>query len=704
MGRQVLSHDLLSQDMEIGENMKSKLMIWMMVMIMIVTPALAATSISDFTGWSCDGCTANATGIYLTGTSANFTSTLYDVDDFTSLNSMSWTATPSALLQYRDFDTEVVVDTGDANLLAYWTLDGDYQTSDGGLDLTGNGYAGDNFTTGAFNGEQAALFNGSQDIQSAHSNDYRIGDDGSIVAFIKVPSDEICSSGRCEIVNTRYDSQETGYSFEYRPDNDALRFRFGVAGDASQYVDSDSFTTNYELEDNTWHMVGVTFDSINDEIKFYVDGQLVGTSTGSYDTIGDQTAKMVIGAYQSEAAYFFDGAINHVAIYDDVLTEAEMTNQYYRSFIGNGIPIIYFHDVQEVVTSYLHTSYDDFKEIIDFLYDSSYTSVTMAEIKMWQDEGFTLPPRPVNIQFDDGYEGVYDLAFPYMESKGFRGTIGLRTDAVGDSGRMTYAQASTLREEYNWEIGSHSHNHLDLWTISETQQRSDFSVSKDLITENMGFVPDVFLTPFCHMNETVAAVCDDYYSICTGECNGVTGGFPLTTLEDDLTWEDHRLVINNDTSSLALAKRSINGYNHYNYWDDTSHTPKSIGSLSAAPEYFQLRGQLTGVAGQALTSIEFSAVEDTYVPYDFPASNSTTTTASLETSAERIATYIFLMLFGFLTLALAVIAFHYDRAALFIVSGVMSIGFGAMLWASSVLFGLCFILLGVYLIARVAIS
>ena len=52
---------------------------------------------------------------------------------------------------------------------------------------------------------------------------------------------------------------------------------------------TDIGATSYsgDLRDDAWHQVCVTFDSSN--VKFYIDGTLVHTSTGSYGSIGDHT-------------------------------------------------------------------------------------------------------------------------------------------------------------------------------------------------------------------------------------------------------------------------------------------------------------------------------------------------------------------------------------------------------------------------------
>jgi hypothetical protein len=51
---------------------------------------------------------------------------------------------------------------------------------------------------------------------------------------------------------------------------------------------ADSYASSYsgDLRDNQWHQVCVTFS--NTAVKYYVDGELIHTSSGSFAPIGNQ--------------------------------------------------------------------------------------------------------------------------------------------------------------------------------------------------------------------------------------------------------------------------------------------------------------------------------------------------------------------------------------------------------------------------------
>lgn len=69
------------------------------------------------------------------------------------------------------------------------------------------------------------------------------------------------------------------------------------------------------------------------------------------------------------------------------------------------------------------------------------------------------------LSFDDGSVTNYTEAYPYLASKGFKGSLFVPMNNIDGSGYITTAQAT---EMYNagWDIGSHSYTHVNLTSLS----------------------------------------------------------------------------------------------------------------------------------------------------------------------------------------------------------------------------------------------
>ena len=164
-------------------------------------------------------------------------------------------------------------------------------------DLSGNGY--DAIRTGSrvsYNStENAWEFTGTTDTTA--DGIYITGLNYVTGSSDAIPNLTIESWIKCNSGTTSHTSdQRIILSF----DRSAV-FRFSIGTDASAssasgkpYFGFDTGTvydigaTSYsgDLRDDAWHQVCVTFDSSN--VRFYVDGTLVHTSTGSYGSISSQ--------------------------------------------------------------------------------------------------------------------------------------------------------------------------------------------------------------------------------------------------------------------------------------------------------------------------------------------------------------------------------------------------------------------------------
>ncbi len=225
------------------------------------------------------------------------------------------------------------------------------------------------------------------------------------------------------------------------------------------------------------------------------------------------------------------------------------------------VPIIYFHDIQDNVTSYIHASKIDFKDVMEFLNQNNYTSITLEEYYSWTKGEFKLPEKPVVIVFDDAFKGVYTNAYPIMKYFGYNGVLALLTDNVGEKIRMSYNESMLLYYQ-GWEIASHSKSHKNLLNSSEENRMEEFSQSKYIIYNNTGIMPTTFITPFNFQNSTTGIECLREYNICTGW--GHSEKWDARLAPHPVTLYDlPRLIINNNTNISAM-KKVIWDYGRFN--------------------------------------------------------------------------------------------------------------------------------------------
>jgi peptidoglycan/xylan/chitin deacetylase (PgdA/CDA1 family) len=110
----------------------------------------------------------------------------------------------------------------------------------------------------------------------------------------------------------------------------------------------------------------------------------------------------------------------------------------------------------------------------------------------------------VSINFDDGYQSMYDYGLPILDAAGLKSTQYIITQHVGlDS----YVTLDEVLQMYNngHEIGVHTRTHPNLTTLTQAQMTDEIAGAKqDMIS--WGITPTTLAYPYGGYNSTVEAV------------------------------------------------------------------------------------------------------------------------------------------------------------------------------------------------------
>lgn len=167
-------------------------------------------------------------------------------------------------------------------------------------------------------------------------------------------------------------------------------------------------------------------------------------------------------------------------------------------YTGTSIPILMYHEIGTGPNS-LYVSAENFRAQMNYLYNSGYHTVTMANAQeMLVNE--KIPAKTVVLTFDDGYRSIYTRAWPIMQEFGFTGTVFVCTDFSCRANYLTWEEIITLQTA-GIEIGSHTKNHIDLKTASTERQTQEIFGSKKALEEKLGVPVKSFCYPTGTYNE-----------------------------------------------------------------------------------------------------------------------------------------------------------------------------------------------------------
>lgn len=156
------------------------------------------------------------------------------------------------------------------------------------------------------------------------------------------------------------------------------------------------------------------------------------------------------------------------------------------------VPILMYHYISEpppgadAVRRDLSVSPVQFEEHLFHLQQAGYTSITLLDLVLHLANGRPLPPKPVILTFDDGYDDNYVYAFPLLRQYGFRGTFFVITGYLdeGRAGYLTWQQAAEMQAA-GMEIEAHSVSHPDLRGLSAEGLRAQVVGASQAISSHL---------------------------------------------------------------------------------------------------------------------------------------------------------------------------------------------------------------------------
>ena len=118
------------------------------------------------------------------------------------------------------------------------------------------------------------------------------------------------------------------------------------------------------------------------------------------------------------------------------------------------------------------------------------------------------------LNFDDGYRGVYQNAFPMMRQRDLPGVLFVSTGFVNREKNLTRKQLVELKEA-GWEIGSHTVHHYNLEELTPEYLQREIVESKQFLLKAGLIGPGYasFASPLTAWNEEVEKVVEKHYHV-----------------------------------------------------------------------------------------------------------------------------------------------------------------------------------------------
>ena len=167
------------------------------------------------------------------------------------------------------------------------------------------------------------------------------------------------------------------------------------------------------------------------------------------------------------------------------------------------LPILVYHEIKDEQPegSYTIVSEKKFRKDMQWLKSHGFETIFLKEAADYVENGIALPPKPVAVTFDDGYESTYERAYPILKDMNRKATVVLIGDMVGAECRadgsplicpyMTWDQAKEMYESGVFDIQSHTYG---MHKNNETSRKGLLPLEKESDDAYRQAVTDDYMT------------------------------------------------------------------------------------------------------------------------------------------------------------------------------------------------------------------
>ncbi|MFT5466368.1 MAG: peptidoglycan/xylan/chitin deacetylase (PgdA/CDA1 family) [Verrucomicrobiales bacterium] len=245
------------------------------------------------------------------------------------------------------------------------------------------------------------------------------------------------------------------------------------------------------------------------------------------------------------------------------------------------VSILGYHDFTETSSpTDMRIRVEKFRQQMQALKDNEIPVITMRDYLDWKKGEKMIPEKCVVITMDDGWVGVYNLAFPVLKEFGYPFSIYLYKEYVNRGGRsMTYEQIREMMAN-GCEVGSHSVSHDFMARTKgrsaeqhEAWLREELGESLRFLREHFGEdVLPVFVYPYGNYNDQVLELAEEY---------GYELGLTVAPKKADHTLDDlkvGRYIIHGDNNiNITVAMK-------YRGQESLNTMPASVTGTSGSGE------------------------------------------------------------------------------------------------------------------------
>jgi peptidoglycan/xylan/chitin deacetylase (PgdA/CDA1 family) len=183
------------------------------------------------------------------------------------------------------------------------------------------------------------------------------------------------------------------------------------------------------------------------------------------------------------------------------------------------LPILTFHAIEEQ-SSVISFPPELFRRGMGKLHENGYRTISLLEAVDRLNSKKLFPERSFVITFDDGYQSLYQEAFPVLKRYGFSATVFLtvgaqetmdtRLPSLEGRSMLTWQEIREMQRG-RIEIGAHTCTHPDMTRLPIEQVRSEIMDSKVILEDTLGVSISSFAYPYGRYDPRIQEIMKQFF-------------------------------------------------------------------------------------------------------------------------------------------------------------------------------------------------
>lgn len=166
------------------------------------------------------------------------------------------------------------------------------------------------------------------------------------------------------------------------------------------------------------------------------------------------------------------------------------------------VPILMYHHIEinprpnDTVYAALFVSPTQLDQQLSYLSTHNYHVITLDELSNALDGKETLPPNPIILTFDDGYQSFYDNAYPLLKKYQMKAVQFVITQVEDAPAYLSWNEIIEMDKSGLVEIAAHTRHHPNLPDLSQAAIVDEIKGSKDDLEQHLHHTVNWFAYPY----------------------------------------------------------------------------------------------------------------------------------------------------------------------------------------------------------------